>query len=36
VEVNVITHQRHGYSGKWVNVDKIKLLILLLNYEIVR
>ena len=32
----VIIHQRHGYSGEWVNVDKIDLLILLLNCKIVR
>jgi hypothetical protein len=31
-----IIHQRHGYLGEWANADKIDLLILLLNFRIVR
>jgi hypothetical protein len=32
----VIIHQRRGYLGEWANADKIDLLILLLNFRIVR
>jgi hypothetical protein len=31
-----IIHQRRGYLGEWANADKIDLLILLLNFRIVR
>jgi hypothetical protein len=32
----VIIHQRRGYLGEWANADKIDLLVLLLNFRIVR
>jgi hypothetical protein len=31
-----IIHQRRGYLGEWANADKIDLLVLLLNFRIVR
>jgi hypothetical protein len=36
VLIEVIIHQRRGYLGEWANADKIDLLILLLNFRIVR
>jgi hypothetical protein len=34
--MSVIIHQRCGYLGEWANADKIDLLVLLLNFRIVR
>jgi hypothetical protein len=36
VASTVIIHQRRGYLGEWAIADKIDLLVLLLNFRIVR
>jgi hypothetical protein len=36
INISVIIHQRRGYLGEWANADKIDLLVLLLNFRIVR